>query len=455
MISRDEIDAMGAELGVTAANVQRNYIFGWLLAGLYGDSPFGERLTLKGGNAFRKGYFGATRFSDDLDFTAADRLDPQQLLDALNEVCRLVQARTGVQFDIDRNQQLRAQSIDSKKTVYKYKLYFTDFHGKRNNVAIGLRMDVTEFGRLYLPAQTRNLIHPYSDRAECATGIQVVSLEEGLADKLKCLLQRRSSFDLFDLVYSIFVNKDVEVDRLAIVRTFLRKTIFAASPRAALNLLLAVPFDVMRFYWDSKIVCDRRSRLDFNEAVERFKGELGSMFSSFRSGGLGQLAFFPAEMRTPIMDAGSSRTLLRITYHGAERLVEPYSLAFKCRKDGVAREYLYVWDCSGGRSGPGIKAMVNENVTALEKTDIVFTPRYDIELAKAGEFADRTTFGSRAGVAVRRPSTRTGSRSATPRYQVKCGYCNRVFPRSTTSTAMKPHHDPFGNPCYGRRGYRV
>jgi len=74
--------------------------------------------------------------------------------------------------------------------------------------------------------------------------------------------------------------------------------------------------------------------------------------------------------------------------------------------------------------------MVNGKVTALENTDIAFTPRYDIELAKAGEFGDRTTFGSRTSVTVRRPSTRAGSRSTTPRYQVKCGYCNRVFPRA-------------------------
>jgi predicted nucleotidyltransferase component of viral defense system len=54
----------------------------------------------------------------------------------------------------------------------------------------------------------------------------VVSLEEALADKLKCLLQRHMSNDLFDLVYSIFVNNDVAVDKTTIVTTFLRKTIF-------------------------------------------------------------------------------------------------------------------------------------------------------------------------------------------------------------------------------------
>jgi hypothetical protein len=140
------------------------------------------------------------------------------------------------------------------------------------------------------------------------------------------------------------------------VTTFLRKTIFEPSPRAALRLLLAVPFEVMRGYW-STIICAAESRMDFTMAVDRFKGELRSLFSSFRYGDANQLAFFPAELRMPIMQAGRSQTLLRITYDGVPRLVEPYALSFKWRKDGAGQEYLYVWDRTGGRSGPGRKSL--------------------------------------------------------------------------------------------------
>jgi hypothetical protein len=277
-------------------------------------------------------------------------------------------------------------------------------------------------------------------------------LEEALADKLKCLLQRHMSNDLFDLVYSIFVNSDVAVDKKTIVTTFLRKTIFESSPQAALSLLLAVPFEVMRGYW-SKIVCVTDSRMDFTAAVDRFKGELRSLFSSFRYGDANQLAFFPAELRTPIMHAGRSQTLLRMTYDGVQRLVEPYSLAFKWRKGGGGQEYLYVWDQTGGRSsGPGIKSLFNWKITSLENTDIKFEPRFEIELAKAGEYGERTTFSSRRSVRSR--SSRARQRSQA-RYRVRCAYCQREFDRASQSTAMRPHKDGFGNPCPGRRGYRI
>ena len=163
------------------------------------------------------------------------------------------------------------------------------------------------------------------------------------------------SNDLFDLVYSIFVNDDIAVDKTKIVTTFLRKTIFEPSPQAALRLLLAVPFEVMRGYW-STIICAAESRMDFTMAVDRFKGELRSLFSSFRYGDANQLAFFPAELRTPIMQAGRSQTLLRITYDGVPRMVEPYALSFKWRKDGAGQEYLYVWDRTGGAQVRGERA---------------------------------------------------------------------------------------------------
>jgi predicted nucleotidyltransferase component of viral defense system len=55
MIDSTEIEAKAEELGVHVANVQRDYVFGWLLAGLF--RPEGEvrpLLALKGGNSFRR-----------------------------------------------------------------------------------------------------------------------------------------------------------------------------------------------------------------------------------------------------------------------------------------------------------------------------------------------------------------------------------------------------------------
>ncbi|MCA1271752.1 nucleotidyl transferase AbiEii/AbiGii toxin family protein [Streptomyces rubiginosohelvolus] len=46
-----------------------------------------------------------------------------------------------------------------------------------------------------------------SDRSDCAADLTVMHLEEILADKLTCLLQRQSIRDLFDLTHSTRVQR--------------------------------------------------------------------------------------------------------------------------------------------------------------------------------------------------------------------------------------------------------
>jgi hypothetical protein len=172
------------------------------------------------------------------------------------------------------------------------------------------------------------------------------------------------------------------------------------------------------------------------------------------------LAFFPPELRNPIMDAGSSKTLLRFTYDGIQREVEPYCLAYKRRKDGVAQEYFYAWDRSGGSSGvPGIRQFLNPKISNLQPTEEQFTPRFPIELAKAGEqigdgYFSRQSTSRRAG----RPSVRRSLQrvaSSGPVYVVECIYCSKKFRRKRSGTTLRPHKDPSGWACPGRRGYLV
>src|SRR5439155_13456403 len=81
MIDKHEIDAKAEELGVHAANVQRDYVFGWLLSSIFrADNPLQPLLVLKGGNSFRKAYFEHGRFSNDLDFSTQTELDVDLLL---------------------------------------------------------------------------------------------------------------------------------------------------------------------------------------------------------------------------------------------------------------------------------------------------------------------------------------------------------------------------------------
>jgi predicted nucleotidyltransferase component of viral defense system len=462
MIETEEVLRRSDELGISPANVQRDYVFGWLTASIYASSALAPSLVLKGGNAFRKAYFPATRFSDDLDFSAPEGFGAFDLLTELNEACRNAESQSGVQFDLERNRIVGEQRIDSGAVVHKIRLYFRDFSGHESPLTLKVRLDVAEFDRLRLPVQTRPLIHPYSDASQCAAQIRCVKLEEALADKMICLLQRRYAYDLFDLVYGVFISSDIDVNRKQVVTTFLQKTVFQSSPQTAKGLLTGLVFDPVRGFWD-RIVCPVATHFSFDHAVSVLQNGLESLFADFGYGTGRFGAFFPPELRNVIMEGAQSHTLLRLTYQGRTRLVEPYSLVFKVRRasDGVAQEYFYGYDQTGGRSGPGIKAFLQGNVDHLESTAEPFVPRFPIELTKEEEGESALTAGPRPFVAqefggvVRRGRHRV-RRATTPTYTLKCSFCGKTFSRTRRgSTRLNPHNNPYGSACYGRVGYWV
>lgn len=467
MIDQAEIKAKATELDVHHVNVERDYVFGWLLKSIYENDYLRSKLVFKGGNCLRKAFYPDTRFSQDLDFSVRDAIDVAQVGEQINDACRVAQAACGVEFLIDRNTFHAGPMIDDARRSYKGRVYFTDFFGNQDDLTISVKLDVTEFDRLHLPAVRRQLIHHYSDADLCSAELNCMALEEIVASKLKCLIQRRHSHDLFDLVYSVFLDQSIELDRALVLRTFLNKTIFRASPGAAKEILLGLPMTFFEGVWDKYIRCPKRTRFDFGGAAEGFKNSINNLFDGVVIGDIGERLYFGAQYRNLILEAGAQRNLMRLTYHGVERLVEPYSLAYKQAAGKPAREYFYAYDTTGGRtSGPGIKTFLSDDVDALSITDEKFEPRFEIELSKAGEDARNAyfgkSFGHRDNRATRGSSARK-TRTIRPHafgrfdqsYKVQCPYCQKIFIRKTQSLALNEHKSPDGYRCGGRNGYRV
>lgn len=143
--------------------------------------------------------------------------------------------------------------------------------------------------------------------------------------------------DLFDLVYGVFIAKDIAVDRAELMSVFLRKTIFGSSPGAARSLLFDLPLDIYRGWWH-KVLVSAASRMSFDAAVETLRNGVMDLFAPYAVGGRGELGFYLSHLRNPIMEAGAGRKLIKVTYHGVTRIMEPYSLVFKRRiSDGLPR----------------------------------------------------------------------------------------------------------------------
>ena len=464
MINRDEIKAKAVQLDILHPNVERDYVFGWLLKSIYENDYLRARLVFKGGNCLRKAFYPDTRFSADLDFSVGDALDTERMGEEINRACIEAQTACGVEFIIGRNTFVAGPMVDKTRRSFKGRIYFTDFFGNQEDLTISIKVDVTEFDRLYLPATIRKLVHPYSDAGGCTADLNCMALEEVVANKLKCLIQRRHSHDLFDLVYVMFIDRSIELDHALVLRIFLNKTIFRASPGAAKSILLGIPMTFFGGVWEKYIKCPKSTRFGFDRAVAGFKDSIESLFHGVSNGHWGEQLFFGSEHRNLIMEAGAEQRLMQIRYHGVDRVIEPYSLSYKKAEGKPAREYFYAHDTT---RGDHIKMFVNTDVESLVILDEKFEPRHEIELSKAGEESRKAYFGkpfsetrranigrpSRARMA--KPAKFRGLSGFEQTYKVQCPYCQKVFNRKTQSVILNEHKSPDGYRCGGRRGLRV
>ena len=76
VIDRTEIIRLAGELGLTPRVVEKDYVLGWVLAGIARDDELSRAWLFKGGTCLKKCFFETYRFSEDLDFTVTE---PAQL----------------------------------------------------------------------------------------------------------------------------------------------------------------------------------------------------------------------------------------------------------------------------------------------------------------------------------------------------------------------------------------
>ncbi|OXM83688.1 nucleotidyl transferase AbiEii/AbiGii toxin family protein [Paenibacillus rigui] len=468
MITREEIIEKGREFQINTSNVQRDYVFGWFLAGIYSISELKDHLVLKGGNALRKAYFENTRFSGDLDFAIQHTLPQELIQHEMDKICDFVQLNSGVMFEKEKNKVFEKQRIDKDKKVYEVKIYFKDFYAATSQLTISIKMDITQFDKIHLPIQKRYLVHPYSDFRDIHIQINCLKLEEILASKLKCLLQRRHSSDLYDYVFSFVLNKSIDLNKTEIIKTFSRMTIFEErSIGIARSLLIDLPFQFIKRFWDKHLVVPQKGMLLFEMVTEKYKQIIEEMFGSLPIG-RGEVAFFPSQLRNKVMEAGQKMTMLKVNYNGTVRLVEPYSLIYKVTKQGIGSEYLYVFDTTSRLdSPPSIKSFMHTKITSMDVTDIKFEPRFEVEISKAGEYQDNTYFGQ-TRISKQKLVRRTlgkkvfvskrgssGKVLSGPTFIYKCSYCNKEFRRKIQNGSLNPHKDKYGNKCYGKHGFFI
>jgi len=176
MIDRREILETASSFSLLPNIVEKDYVLGWMLAGINAHDELAESWVFKGGTCLKKCYFETYRFSEDLDFTLRneEHLDQEFLGTVFEEVVAWVMEQSGLnipadqlEFDICDNS--RGRPNGQGKIAYRGPVSPTSGGWPK------IKLDLTADERLVLPSVRREVFHAYTDRPEGAYG-QIATL---------------------------------------------------------------------------------------------------------------------------------------------------------------------------------------------------------------------------------------------------------------------------------------
>jgi predicted nucleotidyltransferase component of viral defense system len=200
VIPRRELEQLRAEWSLDLPVIEKDYVLGWLLAGIAQHPLLGRSWVFKGGTCLRKCYYETFRFSEDLDFTVIEGgpEDPEELRAAFSEIADHLREESGIELTIDdiafrRRRNRRGNPTTQGRIAYR--------GPNPQPVSPKVKIDITSDEVLAEQPVRRPIGHQYSDAPLTADGVTCYSLTELFAEKLRALTERCRPRDLYDVVH--------------------------------------------------------------------------------------------------------------------------------------------------------------------------------------------------------------------------------------------------------------
>ena len=104
MIPKNELVDQATQANLQTHVIEKDYVLGWLLAGINQRLELRESWVFKGGTCLKKCYFDTYRFSEDLDFTLRDKshINADFLRDAFTGIVAWIYDASGIEISADR-----------------------------------------------------------------------------------------------------------------------------------------------------------------------------------------------------------------------------------------------------------------------------------------------------------------------------------------------------------------
>ncbi len=388
MIDRGEILEVASVRRLRPDVVEKDYVLGWVLAGIFSHPTLAPAWVFKGGTCLKKCYVETYRFSEDLDFTIEDdqQMDEGFLREAFSEVSEWIYDQTGIElppsdhrFEVYRN---RRGGLNVEGCIYYRGPMLT--RGSLPRV----KLDLTTDEHLVYPPTWRAVTHNYTDGLEDVMSARCYAFEEVFGEKVRALAERARPRDLYDVII-LFWNHGPRLESSAVQQVVREKCNFKGIPVPSIASL--EPFkDELTGDWEAML----GHQLPALPPLEAFWSAVPEFFDWLQTGvtpivpdgiplqdgeEVTNDAAEPFELRPGVASilqvirfAAVNRLCVDLLYAGTIHRVEPYSL----RRPLDGASILYACPVNDMDCGMYLVESIQEANTTSES----FKPQYANEL---------------------------------------------------------------------------
>ena len=259
MLTEEDIRRIAKRTNLNVGLTEKDYVIEWLLKGIYG-SEIKNNLIFKGGTAIKKVYFQETwRFSHDLDFTTFN-LDNENIKNELEGVFNDIERKSSIKFEF-KSFHITPGSIIAN----------VQFLGPLN-AKNRIRVDVSLDENVITKPVFKIISSQYPDIAHYC--VNVYSLDEIMAEKLRSILQRGKSRDYYDVWMLLKVEK-FDLNKI-------RQLLIEKCKCKGIEFKSELIFDKdklrdARSFWEVGLKDLVKELPDFNLVVHELKNKLGKL----------------------------------------------------------------------------------------------------------------------------------------------------------------------------------
>ena len=404
MIDRREILDTAEILGLLPHVVEKDYVLGWILAGIYRQTALAESWIFKGGTCLKKCYFETYRYSEDLDFTL---IEPSQisrdfLADTFRDIGEWIYEQSGIELP-ERLQEFNFFENSRGTMSCQGKLSYRGPIAPRSGGLPRIKLDLTPDELLVLPPAERVIFHDYSDAPTEGITVICYAYEEAFAEKVRALGDRARPRDLYDVI-NLYRNANAR-PRAAVLIDVLEQKCRHRDLDVPTFGALQVHKGDLEGSWQSML----GHQLQTLPPVEAFWEVLPEFFSWLQTRVVlteppkyrlapGESLLGERTLRLPVPGrvqsyleiirfAATNRLCVDLEYQGSVRRVEPYSL----RRTRDGNIVLHATRASDGEHW----SYRVDRIQGARATRQTFSPRFAVELGLQGSAVIPPTAKSR------------------------------------------------------------